>query len=478
MRGPVAAENVPAEASYRRSVSARIAALLISTVLAVLIGPAAVPATAAEDFPEPAAGTSWFGAELGSSENAADRYTDRLGSPVSLLSRPIDYPLSVESTGTLSVLAAKARDAGAVSVISLQPLVPLESLEPEDASALVGVLNDLTRELGSAFLIRFAPEMNGSWTTYGQRPTAYIAAFGDFAEVVHAEAFAAQTVWAPSYGSGYPFGGSINAPVRGAVTDATISQQDRILLDTNDNGRLDQRDDPYGPYFPGAEAADWVGLSVLKFGPNRRAGANTVAGARELEGRLDDTFGYPDAVNRPSFYQRYAVGRKKPMLLLTGALFNPDAAASDPTERAVKGAWLRQVLAAAKSREQIKAVVWLESTRLEPEVGGTIRWGLTSSPALGRTLGSVVATGAFDLGPVRAVTTPPDTSREGTDGAADGESTSPEVDSTTGNAFARMADATGLTSVQLALLLTVLVLAMTAAVALRRRRQKLRPPWL
>lgn len=467
MRGPIAAENTTAETSYGRRRTARMVALIISTALLALGGSAVIPAAAAEGFPEPAADTSWFGAELDSRENAAETYTDRLGFPVSLLSRPIDYPLSVGSTSALSNLAAKARDQGAVSVISLQPLVPLPSLEPEDASALVEVLNDLTRELGSAFLIRFAPEMNGSWTAYGQQPTDYIAAFGDFAEVVHAQAFAAQTVWAPSYGSGYPFGGTINAPARGAVAADAISRQDQILLDTNENGRLDQRDDPYGPYFPGVEAVDWVGLSVLKFGPNKRAGDNTVAGAGELKERLDDTFGYPDAVNRSSFYQRYALGQDKPMLLLTGALFNPDAAEGDPTERAVKGAWLRQVKTAIRSREQIKAVVWLESTRFEPEVGKSVRWGLTSSRGLGSAMGRLVQTGSFDLTPVTAPGFP--------QGAVDEEPTDDDAEQ---GASTRVEDATGLNSVQFSLLLFSLMLAVMVMLFLRRRRQQLRPPWL
>ena len=449
-------------------------ALLLAISLA---GLGVVPAYAANDFPAPAAGSSWFGADLDWDDDDADLYTQRLGSNVSLLARSIDYPLTATSTSALSDLAAQARTQGAVAVLSLEPSVGLDQLTSDDAREVVEAINDLTRDLGTAFLIRFAPEMNASWTSYGQQPAAYVDAFVVFADVVHTLALSAATAWVPAYGGGYPFGGSITDPVRGTVIDGALSATDRALLDTNGNGRLDVRDDPYGPYFPGVEAVDWVGLTMLRYGaedspdtgsgPN--TGTNTVANTTEMQERLEDEFEYP-AMSRPGFYERYAVDREKPMLLLTGAAYSAQSAeAGGPTERAVKGSWLRRVLSAARARPQIKAVVWFEPTREEPEVGSVVRWGLTTSPALGRALGRILQAGELDLAPLTGQRT----------GAEPGATDDPEADdsSSTDSLIDRATDAVGLSLVQVSLLLLLTLISITLWLTWQVRRQRMRPPW-
>ncbi|WP_460810461.1 glycoside hydrolase family 26 protein [Nocardioides salsibiostraticola] len=442
-----------------------------------LAGLGIAPTYAANDFPAPAPGSSWFGADLDWDDDDADLYTQRLGSNVSLLARSVDYPLTATSTSALSDLAAQARTQGAVAVLSLEPSVGLDQLTPDDARDVVEALNDLTRDLGTAFLIRFAPEMNASWTSYGQQPTAYVDAFVVFADVVHTLALSAATAWVPAYGGGYPFGGSITDPVRGTVLDGALSATDRALLDTNGNGRLDVRDDPYGPYFPGVEAVDWVGLTMLRYGAedspdigtDTSTTTNTIANATELQERLEDEFEYP-AMSRPGFYERYAVDREKPMLLLTGAAYSAQAAeAGGPTERAVKGSWLRRVLSAARARPQIKAVVWFEPTREEPEVGSVVRWGLTTSPALGRALGRILQAGELDLAPLTGQTTD----------AEPGATDDPEADdsSSTDSLIDRATDAVGLSMVQVSLLLLLTLISITLWLTWQVRRQRMRPPW-
>lgn len=463
------------DARRRTSVlTARLPIGLAILLTISLAGLGIAPTYAANDFPAPAPGLSWFGADLDWEDDTADLYTQRLGSNVSLLARSIDYPLTATSTSALSDLAAQAQTQGAVAVVSLEPTVGLDQLTSDDARDVVEALNDLTRDLGTAFLIRFAPEMNASWTSYGQQPTAYVDAFVDFADIVHTLALSAATAWVPAYGGGYPFGGSITDPVRGTVLDGALSAIDRALLDTNGNGRLDVRDDPYGPYFPGVEAVDWVGLTMLRYGaadsPGTDTGTNTVANATEMKERLEDEFEYP-AISRPSFYKRYAVDREKPMLLLTGAAYSAEAAeAGGPTERAVKSSWLRRVLSAARARPQIKAVVWFEPTREEPEVGSVVRWGLTTSPALGRALGRILPVGELDLAPLTGQTTDadPSTTDDGPE-ADDAASTDSLID--------RATDAVGLSMVQVSLLLLLTLISITLWLTWQVRRQRMRPPW-
>ena len=37
-------------------------------------------------------------------------------------------------------------------------------------------------------------------------------------------------------------------------------------LDTNGDGWVDMSDDPYGPFWPGADYVDWVGLDIYHMG--------------------------------------------------------------------------------------------------------------------------------------------------------------------------------------------------------------------
>ncbi|WP_447646000.1 hypothetical protein [Nocardioides zeae] len=151
--------------------------------------------------------------------------------------------------------------------------MPLDELTPDDAAAFADDLVELHRELDSYFLVRFAPEMNGTWYGWGQQPRAYVEAFRTLADEVHAATPHAAMVWAPVYGAGYPYGAAY-----GDVDPDRMAEAGE--LDTNDNGRLDEGDDPYGPYWPGDDVVDWVGLTLYHFGPDR--------------GRVDNDLGIED----------------------------------------------------------------------------------------------------------------------------------------------------------------------------------------
>ncbi len=448
-----------------------VGALLLG-LLATLttLGAGATAPAHADGVPEPEAGAPWFGAELDWQRNDAAGYVERLGTSVSLLSRAVSYPLTRASTAALDDLAAQAAAEGAVPVVSLQPAAALADLGRPEAAALVEELNALTASTGRSFLLRFAPEMNGSWTAWGQQPAAYVRAFRAFADVVHADATSAVTVWAPAYGAGYPFGGSIDEVSRGVVPSAQ-TPADRAALDTDDDGRLDPGDDPYDPYYPGDEAVDWVGLSMLRFGRAQRFGDNVTPGLDELKDRLDDTFGYATAPTGPSFYRQYAEGRDQPMLLVTGALYNPRG--SGASEAVVKLTWLRRLANAVRFRPAIRGVVWLEDARYEPEVGNAVRWGLTGAGLADRARRELVA-GGFDLGPVGSVPV------AASDDAAGPEPAPSDAGEGAGASDAQAAgndDPGALTPGAWAAISAAVVLV-AAGVALRVRRRRMRPPWL
>lgn len=449
----------------------RLLAGLLSTTLGTTLGAtmALVPtAYAAEAEPDlPPQGTAWFGAELDWDRDSPRRYLDRLGTDVSLLARPVAYPLTDGSRRALRRLARTSAEQGAMSVVDLQPATTLDGLDADDAETLVEELDELGEAHGSRFLLRFAPEMNGSWTAWGQQPTAYVAAFRELAEVVHAEAEAAWTVWAPAYGAGYPYGGSIDGVRLGSVTSASDAR-DRKRLDTDGSGDLAPGDDPYGPYYPGDEAVDWVGLSMLRYGVSQRFGANLQPRSDALQARLDEDFGYGAPGSRTSFYDRFADSRDQPMLLVTGALYNP--AGKGVSEDEVKRTWLRQVAGAVRSRPRLRAVVWLEDARFEPEVGRVVRWGLTPSRALATTASRILERGPFDLGPVLtpvAQDEEPEERREAED-----------PDDEPASFLDRAEETTGVPVEGAASVLGAVALLLGVGLALRARRRRMRPPWL
>ncbi|MDO3395135.1 hypothetical protein QWJ41_05360 [Nocardioides sp. SOB44] len=447
---------------------------LLGTTLGTTLGAtmALVPtAYAAEAEPDlPPQGTAWFGAELDWDRDSPRRYLDRLGTDASLLARPVAYPLTDGSRRALRRLARTSAEQGAMSVVDLQPATTLDGLDADDAETLVEELDELGEAHGSRFLLRFAPEMNGSWTAWGQQPTAYVAAFRELAEVVHAEAEAAWTVWAPAYGAGYPYGGSIDGVRLGSVTSASDAR-DGKRLDTDGSGDLAPGDDPYGPYYPGDEAVDWVGLTMLRYGVSQRFGANVRPGSDALQARLDEDFGYGAPGSRTSFYDRFADSRDQPMLLVTGALYNP--AGKGVSEDEVKRTWLRQVAGAVRSRARLRAVVWLEDARFEPEVGRVVRWGLTRSRALATTASRILERGPFDLGPVLTPVAQ--------DEAAPEPEESQEVeerDDEPASFLDRAEETTGVPVEGAASVLGAVALLLGVGLALRARRRRMRPPWL
>ena len=56
-------------------------------------------------------------------------------------------------------------------------------------------------------------------------------------------------MWAPNTGQGYPYQGY------GLITTTTA---DIAILDINGDGKVNEGDDPYSPYYPGDDYVDWV----------------------------------------------------------------------------------------------------------------------------------------------------------------------------------------------------------------------------
>lgn len=410
-----------------------LGALLALVALLVAMAPAAA-ASDEEDFPLPEPGRPWFGPQLDWLTDSAEDYRDRLGSDAALYGQRVAYPLTQDSTFFLRRLVTESAAQGAVPVLSLEPSVPLDDLDEDDATALADELAELHEKLGSRYLLRFAPEMNGTWYSWGQQPGAYVEAFRELADVVHDEVPSAAMVWSPVYGAGYPYGA--------AYGDVDPDREaDVSALDTNGDQRLDSGDDPYGPFWPGPDAVDWVGLTLYHFGPDRGRvdnelddpgqGGETgdvesstgfridrVPGDGAFRSRLNEVYNYAAAAATRPFHDRFAEGFDKPMLVDTAALWIPDPE-GDP-ELDIKRTWWKQVLRADGDFDRIAGILWLEERRPEAEARGrTVDWRATRTPELAEALLRDLED-EVDLGPVTPVVEADVTDVEGTDEEAGG----------------------------------------------------------
>lgn len=453
------------------ALAGRLAAGAAAVLAGGLLATSVAPAHAAIE-PDPRA--PWFGPDLDWRTDTAEAYVDRLGTDVSLFGRSFVYPLNDSTDEAISDLSDQAADEGAVAVVTLQP-TSLTEPDAQDAERLGGLLADLAEADGSTFLVRFAPEMNGSWTAWGQQPRDYVRAFTTVADGVHAATDEAAMVWAPAYGAGYPFDRAVNSTTTSADAPA-ISPAARRVLDTDGDGRVTEADDPYGPYYPGDDVVDWVGLTMLRYGVTQQFGANTVPAPDELDERFKERFGYGDDLGRKTFYVRFAGTPNQPFLLTTSALWNPRA--DGPDALAIQRPWWRQVLAATEERPRLGGVLWLEQERDEPEIGNLVEWGLTANPAIARAFRTDLLDSGYDLGPVAGTTGGTDPDRaDGGDSDGDDRSPAASPTSETDDEAAGPQDG-GVPPFALGAISAVVVLLAAAMVALSIRRRRMRPPWL
>ncbi|OIH96340.1 OpgC domain-containing protein [Curtobacterium sp. MCBA15_001] len=393
----------------RRRFTQLVTLLVVAGTLAL---GGALPAQAAGNAQTPlapASGKAWFGPDLDWGSDAPDGYAGRLGATPSSYGVEIDYPIDRSAERELLRSTRAAAAQGATLVVSLEPDVALRTLTAADARRANDLLEQVHTQYRTQVLVRFAPQMNGTWVRWGQQPTQFVSAFRTLASEVHRGSSDALMVWSPSYGAGYPFGES-----SGRLQD--LSATDTAKLDTNGDGQLTAADDPYGPYWPGASSVDWVGLSMFSFGKGKATEAagrdvplttNDVPEAGEVAARFAETWGY-ETPQQGTFYDRFAAGRDRPMLLDTGALY--DHSIRGAAELDVKQGWWRQVFAQVEDHPLIRGVTFLETNRREPEAGNRVAdWRDTAVPGIaGSFRTDLEQADRFVFGPVTERVTPQD----------------------------------------------------------------------
>ena len=340
---------------------ARVLLLAASALALALLG--APVAAAAESAPSadvlvPDSG-AYFGASLDWSIDSAAQQSERLGASAAVLEHSATLPVSDDETTYLAQFLRQAEGEGALAAITLRPSGDLVGFDESDAAETIDALARARQDDALPLYLRFAPDMNADWVQWGQDPDAYIDAFRLFTDAVRAELPGAVVVWSPVAGGAYPFA----AEQIGADP----------ALDTDGDGRLAAGDDPYGPYYPGDEYVDWVGLSAYHDPSGGGQPLNEVPRAGALDTALD---GGGDL----AFYERFAAATGTPMLLETAAFFSPGAGGPGALE--IKQEWWRQVLTAASEQEHplLDVVLWRDSSSARAVVGEVvIDWSISTS---------------------------------------------------------------------------------------------------
>ena len=319
----------------------------------------------------------------------------------------VQIPLRPEDRERLEPFMDEVASVGAIALISLEPWAGLQAVT--DASMReVAELCRKYEALGAPCIARFAHEANGAWYPWAQQPALFKAKFRAFAEILHAATAHGATMWSVNYGGGYPFIGDTHAALPGSP--------DWALMDTDGDGDVSMADDPYGPFYPGDDAVDWVGLTLYHWGSGYPYGRNAgpepgkfaaqVAGTyqvrpskrpstRPFSRRLTRSFAplpqglLGDERGLPDFHAEYALNRGKPLAVSeTAALYNPtDGDAAQLGEAGIKAAWLQQLMGldggAAAPFPRLKLVMWFDFKKPEPAAGGvTVDWRILHTAAL------------------------------------------------------------------------------------------------
>lgn len=252
------------------------------------------------------------------------------------------------------------------------------------------ILNDWAKQFAKVnkqfnipILLRFAHEMNGAWINYGMKPTQFIPAWRKFTTIVRAHTNLTAMMWAPNVGEGYPYEKSIYTPEPGTP--------DFKLLDTDKDGKLSPLDDPYTPYWPGAEYVDWVATSlywtggewprILNTAPPPDHVGPTIRGVSQAN--IDQGQAPYD------FHGMFAVKYSKPMALgESGVSFYKSmanggtAVSPGPGELTIKRAWWRQTFnnTLHKSLPRLKGIVHFDVRKDDGR--GAVDYMITDGPVL------------------------------------------------------------------------------------------------
>ncbi|KAJ3411205.1 hypothetical protein HDV05_002589 [Chytridiales sp. JEL 0842] len=260
----------------------------------------------------------------------------------------------------LNWFGAEVQKVGGMLELTMAPTtVPMDNLSEATLEALAKQCRDINYNRGVPIFLRWGHEMNGDWTLYGYKPEEYKRSFRRITNIVRKYTNMTAMVWAPNVGTAYVFSPGANlSPPPGPSSPEFRS------LDTNGDGIFNQNDDPYGPYYPGDDVVDWVGISLYYYPLQEVNEPVPPTYFRDTLTGSGDTIQYvqnlstlqPTWYDLQNFYKRFAEDKRKPMMFPeTGAPFLANLPAN-AGELAIKEAWWRQMF----SDDTIRSFPWLK----------------------------------------------------------------------------------------------------------------------
>ncbi|GAA5954071.1 hypothetical protein JCM21900_005398 [Sporobolomyces salmonicolor] len=259
-------------ASSPRSSSKRSRSTLKSTLatLAAAVTVAGLGVTTARAAPyEPAGDQVLLGMWFDSAEPYSDspsRINNNLGYnvPVFQIAQAIPLPKYNYTTGAGGAAPENQIELSATDAavfLTVYPTSGFAAVTDDDFTALGQQILNYQQVLNRTVFLRYAPEMQGTWMTYGMQPTEFNTSWHSMYNLVKAVAPETIMVWAPNTPQGYPYG-------QGGSQYTALSAADQAALDTNHDGQLTGADDAFSPYWPGTDVVDWIGLSIYYKGLN------------------------------------------------------------------------------------------------------------------------------------------------------------------------------------------------------------------
>lgn len=231
--------------------------------------------------------------------------------------------------------------------LTVYPYTGLNMVTDQDFEDLANqILNYQSAPYNRSVFLRYAPEMNGQWMSFGVQPTAFVQQWQNMATIVRRIAPETALVWAPNFGEGYPF----------SIVWETVSPADQALLDTDGDGVLSSNDDPYIPYYPGDEYVDWSGISLYWKGAVYPYLANEALPQNYVQNNL--AWG-------PNFYETYCT-RKPCCLAESGSAFHTNDGGLG--QSAMQSDWHLQFLSNASfyaAYPQLKMIQLFEHAKVE-----------------------------------------------------------------------------------------------------------------
>ena len=276
---------------------------------------------------------------------------------------------------------ASCRENGAMAMVTIELASGFASYSDNNVASLAAILK--TENI--PVFLRWGHEMNGSWYSWGQQPALYIQSFRNAAQIIRKSAGNVAMTWTPNQGWGYPWAGGPYSAAAGSAASAA--------LDTNNDGKIDDTDDPYLPFYPGDDVVDWVGFSFYHWSNRLNRGYNEVPYA----GKWLEVNGIGSLVS--NFHAEFAVKRNKPMMISeTSAFFETaDSRGGGGNEIAIKSAWLKQVYDTA-SFPKLSAIFWFNIEKFETETSTVVDWRISHDQQVAAIYREIVEKSLFIKG--------------------------------------------------------------------------------